>query len=92
MATAPPPPLVELVEVSKSFGRTRALRGVSFDLRPAEVHVLAGQNGAGKSTLIRVLSGAVTDYEGTVRVAGRPARFRGPAEAAAAGSGIGAAV
>src|SRR5689334_4872499 len=75
-------PLLELRRVSKSFGATRALDDVSFDVRAGEVHVLAGENGAGKSTLIRVLSGVITDYEGAMLVAGEAVRLRGARDAA----------
>jgi ABC-type sugar transport system ATPase subunit len=78
-------PLLELCEGSKSFGATRALQDVSFSVLAGEVHVLAGENGAGKSTLIRILSGAHTDFAGTLKVDGRAARFRGPEDAARAG-------
>jgi ABC-type sugar transport system ATPase subunit len=78
-------PLVELRHVSVSFGSTIALSGVDFDLLPGEAHVVAGENGAGKSTLIRVLSGALSRYSGELLRDGRPARFRGPADAALAG-------
>jgi ABC-type sugar transport system ATPase subunit len=73
--------IIELCQVGKSFGATRALDAVSFDLVPGEVHVLAGENGAGKSTLIRILSGAITDYEGELRIDGQTVRFAGPADA-----------
>jgi ribose transport system ATP-binding protein len=78
-------PLLELENVSKSFGPTRALREVSFELRPGEVHVLAGENGAGKSTLIRVLAGAIGDFQGRLLIRGVEHRFRSPADAARAG-------
>lgn len=78
-------PLVELRDVSKSFGATRALAGVSFDVRAGEVHVLAGENGAGKSTLIRVLSGVVTDFEGALFVGGERVHFRDARDAVRCG-------
>lgn len=78
-------PLLELRAVDKSFGSTRALSGVSFEVRAGEIHVLAGGNGAGKSTLIKILSGAISDYAGELRVAGRSVRFREPQAAARAG-------
>ncbi len=78
-------PRLELVELSKTFAETRALDRVSFDVRPGEVHVVAGENGAGKSTLIRVIAGAVTDYTGELRLDGRAVRFANPAAASAHG-------
>jgi rhamnose transport system ATP-binding protein len=75
---AEPGPLLELRAVSKSFGGVRALRGVSFDLRRAEVHALVGENGAGKSTLVRVLTGAIAADSGTVEIEGRPVRGADP--------------
>jgi simple sugar transport system ATP-binding protein len=71
-------PLVELKSVSKYFGSVIALKDVSFDVRPGEVHCLLGDNGAGKSTLIKVLAGAHVPDEGEILVAGTPTRFSSP--------------
>ena len=64
-------PVLELRGVSKAFGGVQALRGVSFDLRPGEVHALVGENGAGKSTLIRVITGAHAPDSGTISFGGQ---------------------
>jgi len=64
-------PLLRLDGLVKTYGAVRALRGVSFDLRPGEVHAVVGENGAGKSTLIKVITGAVAPDEGTIAIGGR---------------------
>ncbi len=58
--------------VSKAYAGARALAGVTFDLRPGEVHALVGENGAGKSTLIKIVTGAVARDEGTIEIGGQP--------------------
>ena len=60
--------LLAAASISKSFAGIRALKGVSFDLRPGEVHALVGENGAGKSTLIKVITGAEVPDAGTLVV------------------------
>jgi rhamnose transport system ATP-binding protein len=72
---------LQLVEVTKSFGEVRALRGVSFDLRPGEVHALLGENGAGKSTLIKIITGAYQPDVGTIEINGELVRHLTPAAA-----------
>jgi ribose transport system ATP-binding protein len=78
-------PLVEMIGIGKSYGGVRACAGVDLTVRAGEVHALLGENGAGKSTLMRVLSGDVTDHEGTVVVDGVPRRFAAPVDAQRAG-------
>jgi rhamnose transport system ATP-binding protein len=63
--------LIRLHDVRKAFGGAPALRGVSFDLSPGEVHALVGENGAGKSTLVRILTGALGADAGTIEIDGR---------------------
>src|SRR5690349_14818423 len=84
-SAAPNPPLLELIEVTKSFDGTPALERVSLTLAAGEVHVVAGANGAGKSTLIRVIAGAYASYEGELRLGGERVHFASPAAAVAAG-------
>jgi ribose transport system ATP-binding protein len=71
-------PLLRMSGVSKSFGATRALDGVSFELGRGEVHALIGENGAGKSTLMKVLSGAIAPDAGRMEIDGRPYAPAGP--------------
>jgi ribose transport system ATP-binding protein len=68
-------------DVTKSFGASRALDGVSLDLAAREVHALVGENGAGKSTLMKILSGAYRADTGSMTLAGRPYAPRGPRDA-----------
>ncbi len=63
--------LLRVTNVSKSFAGVQALKDVSFELRPDEVHALVGENGAGKSTLIKIITGAHAADEGTLEVGGR---------------------
>jgi ABC-type sugar transport system ATPase subunit len=79
------PPAVSAQDVTKQFGATRALDGVSFDVIAGEIHALVGENGAGKSTLVRILGGVHRPDLGTVEVDGRPCRFASPHAAIAAG-------
>jgi len=78
-------PLLQLRNVTKSFGAVRALRGVSFALQPGEVHALLGRNGAGKSTLIKVITGAHAPDDGTIEVGGRAISHLSPNKARALG-------
>lgn len=81
MESASASPLLRLTKIAKSFGAVRALRGVSFDLRPGEVHALLGENGAGKSTLIKVITGAHAPDSGSIEVAGGEVSGLNPREA-----------
>lgn len=66
------PPRLKMSGVQKAFGATRALKNVSFEVAPGEVHALIGENGAGKSTLMKVLSGACRPDAGQIELDGRP--------------------
>src|SRR5215468_8027618 len=81
-------PLLELQGISKTFGGVEALRGVDFSLLPGEIHGLVGENGAGKSTLMKIIAGVHADYQGEMRLVGRPVRFASPRDARAAGIGM----
>ena len=57
--------------ISKRFGSTQALDGVTVEFRAGEVHALMGENGAGKSTLGKVIAGLHRQDSGTVTIEGR---------------------
>ncbi|MFF5078171.1 sugar ABC transporter ATP-binding protein [Actinoplanes sp. NPDC000266] len=63
-------PVVRVAGIGKSFGGAVALRDVSLDLFPGEIHALMGMNGAGKSTLVKILSGAQNPDAGQMEIAG----------------------
>ena len=79
---------LEVKGVTKRFSGVTALSDISLDARSGEIHAICGENGAGKSTLMKILSGAITDYEGTVLLNGRPVKFTGPRDAEEAGVSI----
>jgi len=86
MTEAPPPPVLQMQHIAKTFGTVRALSDVSFAAHAGEVHALMGENGAGKSTLMKILSGAYhPDPGGEIRLAGKPVHIDGPAAARHAG-------
>jgi galactofuranose transport system ATP-binding protein len=78
-------PVVEMRDISITFGSVRALDEVSLRLRAGEVHALMGENGAGKSTLIKALTGVYAIDSGTVLVGGEQHEFGSPAASQAAG-------
>jgi heme ABC exporter ATP-binding subunit CcmA len=69
----------QLVDVSRHFGRRRALSRVSLTLAAGDIVGLLGPNGAGKSTLIAVLATLASPTHGEVTYGGRPARALGAA-------------
>ncbi len=76
---------VELRDISKSFGGTHALKGVSLTIGRGAIHALVGENGAGKSTLGKIISGAHTPDHGQLLLAGEPVRFHSPRDAISRG-------
>jgi len=63
--------LLELENVSSSYGRTTVLHGVTLEVARGEIVALIGANGAGKSTLLNTIMGMVTLTGGDVRFDGR---------------------
>jgi D-xylose transport system ATP-binding protein len=78
-------PVLELRDVSKSFGAVLALDSVDFDVRAGEVMALVGDNGAGKSTLIKSVAGIHPFDSGEVLFDGKPVQIHGPKDAARLG-------
>jgi neutral amino acid transport system ATP-binding protein len=64
-------PILEVHDVTRSFGGLRAVDGASLEVEPASITALIGPNGAGKSTLFNVVSGFLAADRGTVRFEGR---------------------
>ena len=64
--------MLEVRDLSVSFGAVQALRSVSFDAEPGAVTAVLGANGAGKTTLLRTISGLVRPQAGSVLFDGEP--------------------
>jgi ribose transport system ATP-binding protein len=77
--------VLEVRDVSKSFGANLVLQGIDFELRAGEVHALLGENGAGKSTLMKIIAGVYEPDSGEVLLRGEPTNFRDPGQAVSAG-------
>ena len=79
------PPVFELVNVSKAFGMTQALAGMSLELYASEVHAIVGENGAGKSTINKIMTGIYQPTSGEIRVDGKACTITGSHAARTAG-------
>lgn len=70
--------MLEVDDVSVSYGRIPAVRGVSLHVNEGEIVTLVGPNGAGKSTTLMTIAGALTPTGGAVRLAGESIVGKGP--------------
>ncbi|MBQ7565161.1 MAG: sugar ABC transporter ATP-binding protein [Lachnospiraceae bacterium] len=70
--------ILEMKNISKSFGLVKALDDVSIDLRSGEVLALMGENGAGKSTLMNILSGSLLPDTGEIYIHGQNKKITNP--------------
>ncbi len=68
--TSPPPALLDIRELSKSFGSFRAVDRVSLAVAPGEIFGFLGPNGAGKTTTIKLMTGLLKPDAGSVRICG----------------------
>lgn len=78
-------PLIEMRNISKTFGAVTALSKVSLRLEAGGVLGLIGDNAAGKSTLMKILAGALRADSGEILIDGKPATFAHPIAARDAG-------
>ena len=63
--------LLKATDIQKSFAGVQALKNVSLEIMPGEIHCLAGENGCGKSTLIKIISGVYQRDGGTLEFDGK---------------------
>src|SRR5438309_10888546 len=78
-------PIIELRNISKSFGSVQALTDVDLEVHRGEVVALVGDNGAGKSTLIKTVAGIHAADSGEIIFEGQPVHISGPKDAARLG-------
>ena len=78
-------PLLEIRDLTKTFGFVEALTDVDFEVRSGEIMALVGDNGAGKSTLIKCIAGIHGYDKGTILFDGKPVSIHGPKDAARLG-------
>jgi D-xylose transport system ATP-binding protein len=78
-------PLLELRNITKSFGSVQALTDVDFEVGPGEVMALVGDNGAGKSTLVKCIAGTHMADSGQILFDGREVHINTPKDASRLG-------
>jgi D-xylose transport system ATP-binding protein len=78
-------PLLQLRDITKSFGSVQALTDVDFEVRRGEVMALVGDNGAGKSTLVKCIAGTHSPDSGEILFEGEEVHIHGPKDAAKLG-------
>lgn len=61
---------IEITTLTKKYGKFQALNGLGLTLPPGQIVGLLGENGCGKTTLLKILAGALTQYEGEVLIHG----------------------
>jgi len=77
--------VLDLRNISLSFGGVKALTDISFDVREHEIRAIIGPNGAGKSSMLNVINGVYRPQQGTITFRGHPRRDMNTYEAAAQG-------
>jgi branched-chain amino acid transport system ATP-binding protein len=72
------PPILELRNLEVSYGKLRALNGISLQVHEGEIVALLGANGAGKTTMLRAISGLLTPTSGDILYRGKSIARRRP--------------
>lgn len=78
-------PLIEMIDVGKSYGAVRALKGINLSVKAGEITCVLGDNGAGKSTLVKGIAGIHSFDTGEYRFEGRTVEVHSPKQSAALG-------
>lgn len=79
--------VLEVKNIEKSYGNVRAVRGISFDVKPGEILGVIGPNGCGKSTLFNCILGVVKADNGSVHLWGKDVTGWSPVKLSRAGMG-----
>jgi len=84
-SVAPGEQLLNVEDVSLSFGGVKAIRGVSFNVKKGEIRAIIGPNGAGKTSMLNVINGFYHPQEGTITFKGKSRHDMRPHIAASQG-------
>ncbi len=79
--------ILDVAEVSLSFGGVKALQNISFNVREHEIRAIIGPNGAGKSSMLNVINGVYTPQQGRITFRGKVRGHMDPHDAASMGIG-----
>lgn len=79
---------IELQDIHRYFGTSRANYGISLTIEPGTIHGILGENGAGKSTLMKILAGIIRKTRGAILINGQPADYNSPEDAMKIGLGM----
>ncbi|MDD2427377.1 MAG: ABC transporter ATP-binding protein [Eubacteriales bacterium] len=80
--------IVEMIDISKSFGSVQANKNVNFKVIDGEIHAIIGENGAGKTTLMNILFGVLLPTAGEIRINGETVVMTSPNKAIQLGIGM----
>ena len=81
-------PILELSNISKSFGHVQANKNISLKINRGTIHGIIGENGAGKSTLMSIVFGLYQADSGTISVNGKIIKLKSPRDSIVSGIGM----